>query len=215
MAHSILVLSLFALAGTLALAAGPSPLQDFCVAKRNTQAFVNGLVCEDPKLAQAEDFFFSGLNIPGNTSNSLGVSLTTVFVDQIPGLNTLGISMARRDFAPRGVAPPHLHPRATEILTVLEGTIFVGFVTSNPDNRFVSKILNKGDVFVFPMGLIHFQQNIGYGHATTISGLSSENPGVIIVPNSIFGSNGPIPAEVLSRTFQVDKALVEQLQSKF
>ncbi|GLT55214.1 hypothetical protein SLA2020_283570 [Shorea laevis] len=39
------------------------------------------------------------------------------------GLNTLGISLARIDFAPYGLNPPHIHPRATEILVVLEGTL--------------------------------------------------------------------------------------------
>ena len=123
--------------------------------------FVNGKFCKDPKLAKAEDFFFKGLDIPGNTNNRVGSNVTTVNVDQIPGLNTLGISVVRIDYAPYGENPPHTHPRGTEILVVLEGTLYVGFVTSNPENRFFSKVLNKGDVFVFPIGLIHFQFNVG------------------------------------------------------
>ena len=110
---------------------------------------MNGKFCKDPKLAKAEDFFFKGLDIPGNTDNRVGSNVTTVNVDQIPGLNTLGISVVRIDYAPYGQNPPHTHPRATEILVVLEGTLYVGFVTSNPENRFFSKVLNKGDVFVF------------------------------------------------------------------
>ncbi|KAJ6967141.1 hypothetical protein NC652_004638 [Populus alba x Populus x berolinensis] len=62
--------------------------------------------------------------------------------------------MARIDYAPWGLIPPHSHPRATEILTVLEGRLLVGFVTSNPDNRLITKVLEKGDVFVFPIGLV-------------------------------------------------------------
>ncbi|PQP95555.1 germin-like protein subfamily 1 member 11 isoform X4 [Prunus yedoensis var. nudiflora] len=98
-----------------------------------------------------------------------------VNVDNLLGLNTLGISLARIDFAPNGLNPPHTHPRATEILVVLEGTLYVGFVTSNSDgNRLFTKVLNKGDVFVFPIGLIHFQLNVGQVNAVAFAGLSSQ-----------------------------------------
>ncbi|KAB1207177.1 Germin-like protein subfamily 1 member 18 [Morella rubra] len=60
------------------------------------------------------------------------------------GLNTLDISLARIDFAPYGLNPPHTHPRGTEIIVVAEGTLYGGFVTSNTDNRLFAKVLNKG-----------------------------------------------------------------------
>lgn len=176
---------------------------------------VNGLVCKDPKLVQANDFFFSGLHIPGNTANAVGSNVTAVNVAQIPGLNTFGISLVRIDFAPWGITAPHTHPRATEILTVLEGTLRVGFVTSNPENRHITKVLNKGDVFVFPQGLVHYQQNIGYGNAVVISGLSSQNPGVIIIANAVFGSTPDISSDILAKSFQVDQKIVQQIQSRF
>ncbi|XP_022719689.1 germin-like protein subfamily 1 member 13, partial [Durio zibethinus] len=211
----------FALLGfacSLASAFDPDPLQDFCVALKDTEngVFVNGKFCKDPKLAVADDFFFSGLNKPGNTSNLVGSNVTTVNVDQIPGLNTLGISLARLDFAPYGgLNPPHIHPRGTEILVVVEGTLYVGFVTSNPDNRLFTKILNPGDVFVFPIGLIHFQFNIGQSKAVAFAGLSSQNAGVITIANAVFGSNPPINPDVLTKAFQLEKKLVTYLQSRF
>uniref|UniRef100_A0A2N9ELC0 Cupin type-1 domain-containing protein n=1 Tax=Fagus sylvatica TaxID=28930 RepID=A0A2N9ELC0_FAGSY len=106
----------------LASAFDPSPLQDFCVAINDSSSavFVNGKFCKDPNLATADDFFLSGIDIPRSTSNPLGSNVTRITVDQIPGLNTLGISLARIDFAPYGVNPPHTHPRATEVLVVLE-----------------------------------------------------------------------------------------------
>ncbi|KAB1206453.1 Germin-like protein subfamily 1 member 13 [Morella rubra] len=108
---------LFALACFLASASDPSPLQDFCVAINNptSAVFVNGKFCMDPKVVTANDFFFPGLQIPGNTANRLGSNVTLVNVDKLPGLNTLGISLARIDFAPYGLNPPHTHPRGTEI----------------------------------------------------------------------------------------------------
>ncbi|WVY99205.1 hypothetical protein V8G54_031356 [Vigna mungo] len=212
---------LLALASSVAFAYDPSPLQDFCVAINDTKTggiygvFVNGKFCKDPKLANAEDFFYRGLGA-GDTANPLGSKVTAVTVNEILGLNTLGISLARIDFAPKGLNPPHTHPRGTEILVVLEGTLYVGFVASNQnDNRLFTKVLNKGDVFVFPIGLIHFQQNVGYGNAVAIAALSSQNPGVITIANAVFGSKPPISDDVLAKAFQVDVKIIDFLQRQF
>ncbi|KAJ0078491.1 hypothetical protein Patl1_23057 [Pistacia atlantica] len=207
---------LLALASSFASAFDPSPLQDFCVAidEPKNAVFVNGKFCKDPKLAKAEDFSFSVIK-PGDTNNPVGSNVTTVNVEQIPGLNTLGISAVRIDYAPYGQNPPHTHPRGTEILVVLEGTLLVGFVTSNPNNTLISKVLHKGDVFVFPIGLIHFQFNIGKTNAVAFAGLSSQNPGVITIANAVFGSNPPINPDFLARAFQLDVNVVKDLQEKF
>ncbi|TYI47802.1 hypothetical protein E1A91_D13G199400v1, partial [Gossypium mustelinum] len=167
-------------------------------------------------LAKADDFYFSGLHIHKNTSNTFGSTVTPVNVAQMPGLHTLGISMVRIDYAPNGgLNPPHTHPRASEVLVVLEGTLHVGFVTSNPDNRLISKVLYPGDVFVFPVGLIHFKYNIGNTYAVAFAGLSSENPGVITIANAVFGSNPSINADILAKAFNLERKMVKNLQSKF
>ncbi|MFS7965377.1 hypothetical protein Hanom_Chr09g00761541 [Helianthus anomalus] len=150
-----------------------------------------------------------------NTSNPLGSRVTPVTVTQLPGLNTLGISMARIDYAPWGINPPHTHPRATEILTVLEGSLEVGFVTSNIENRHISKVLHKGDVFVFPVNLIHYQRNAGKTNAVAIVALSSQNPGVIPVANAVFGSNPDISNDVLAKAFQTSDDVISNIRFKF
>lgn len=216
--HFLATFVFLAFAASFAFASDPSPLQDFCVAINDTKdgVFVNGKFCKDPKLATENDFFFPGLNIARSTSNPVGSVVTPANVAQIPGLNTLGISLVRIDYAPYGgLNPPHTHPRATEILTVLEGTLYVGFVTSNPDNRLITKVLNPGDVFVFPVGLIHFQFNVGKTKASAIGALSSQNPGVITIANAVFGSTPPIRSDVLAKAFQVDKKIVDYLQKQF
>ncbi|KAL2552788.1 Germin-like protein subfamily 1 member 14 [Forsythia ovata] len=216
MAIRLLLFTILALASSLAYASDPSPLQDFCVAVNdsNTTVFVNGKICKDPTMVTADDFFFSGLNKAGNTSNPLGSKVTLVNVNLLAGLNTLGISLVRIDYAPYGLIPPHTHPRAAEILVVVQGTLYVGFVTSNPanpnmKNKLFTKTLYPGDVFVFPDGLIHFQFNVGKTKAVAFAGLSSQNPGVITIANSVFGSNPPISSDVLTKAFQVNKNLEE------
>ncbi|XP_059434239.1 germin-like protein subfamily 1 member 11 [Corylus avellana] len=215
----LLCMALLAWACSLASSSDPSPLQDFCIAINDTSSdhavFVNGKFCKHPKLATANDFFFSGLDTARDTSNPLGSNVTLLNVDKILGLNTLGISLARIDFAPYGLNPPHIHPRGTEILVVQEGTLLVGFITSNPDNRLFSKVLNARDVFVFPIGLIHFQFNVGKTNAIAFAGLSSQNPGLITIENAVFGSNPPINPDVLAKAFQLDRNVVNYLQKKF
>ncbi|RDX62619.1 putative germin-like protein 2-1, partial [Mucuna pruriens] len=206
---------LVALTFTLAMAADPSPLQDFCVADPKSQVLVNGVACKDPTLVDANDFLFRGLDPAGNITNPVGSKVTPVTVSQLPGLNTLGISLARIDFEPWGTNPPHTHPRATEILNVIEGTLEVGFVTSNPGNRHVTKVMQKGDVFVFPVGLVHYQRNVGSTNAVAIAALNSQNPGVITIANAVFGAVPDIASDVLVKAFQVDKHVVTNLQSKF
>ncbi|KAF3673216.1 putative germin-like protein 2-1 [Capsicum annuum] len=217
MAKNFLLLNLIAVVSFcfVVLAFEPSPLQDFCVADPASPVKVNGLACKDPKSVNAEDFYFSGLHLAGNTSNTIGSKVTAVNVAQVPGLNTLGISLARVDYAPWGINPPHTHPRATEILTVLEGSLQVGFVTSNPENRLITKVLNKGDVFVFPIGLVHYQRNVGYGNAVAIAALSSQNPGVISIANAVFGSEPAIETDILAKAFQIDESIAALIQSKF
>ncbi|XP_076904797.1 putative germin-like protein 2-1, partial [Bidens hawaiensis] len=83
------------------------------------------------------------------------------------------------------------------------------------ENRLITKRLQKGDVFVFPEGLIHFQQNVGNGYALAIAALSSQNPGTITIANSVFGSNPDIAGDVLAKAFQVGIKVVQQIQSNF
>ncbi|XP_030548129.1 germin-like protein subfamily 1 member 16 [Rhodamnia argentea] len=209
--------ALLALALSFVSAYDPSPLQDICVAVKEPEnaLFVNGKFCKNPHLATAKDFLFSGLQVPRSTANPLGSTVTPVTVDQIPGLNTLGISMARVDFGIEGLNPPHTHPRGTEILLVLEGTLYVGFVTSNQlNNTLFAKVLYPGDVFIFPIGMIHFQLNVGKTNAVAIAALSSQNPGVITIANALFNAKPPISPEVLAKGFQIEEKLVETLQKK-
>ncbi|XP_044482150.1 germin-like protein subfamily 1 member 17 [Mangifera indica] len=216
MKNFLLAFVLLASISSFASAFDPEPLQDFCVAINDPLhgVFVNGKFCQDPNLAKAENFSFS-VKMPGSTNNLLGSNVTAVTVDQIPGLNTLGISAARLDFAPYGEVSPHTHPRATEILVVLEGTLLVGFITSDSNHTLFTKVLNQGDVFVFPIGLIHFQVNIGKTNALAFSSLNSQNPGVITIASTVFGSNPPIKPKILARAFMLDVNVVKTLQRKF
>ncbi|KAL5978680.1 hypothetical protein ACLOJK_029797 [Asimina triloba] len=183
-AAHIFILVLVASA-SLTYAYDSSPLQDFCVAILEPPVFVNGFICKDPEKVTAHDFFFTGLNKPASTANELGSKETFVTVNELAGLNTLGVALGRIDFAPGGLNPPHEHPRASEILTVLDGTLLAGFVTSDPNHTLFIKILNTGDSFTFPRGLIHFQLNLGNTSEVALAAFGSQNPGRINIANVV------------------------------
>jgi hypothetical protein len=86
------------------------PSTDLCVSTASLYTVnVNGFACKDPMAVTADDFFRAAkLNEPRNTRHSkVGSNVTLINVMQLPGLNTLGISLARIDYAPLGENPPH------------------------------------------------------------------------------------------------------------
>ncbi|VFQ86651.1 unnamed protein product [Cuscuta campestris] len=197
-------------------ASDPNNLQDFCVAIDGSKAnvFVNGKTCKNPTEVTADDFFLEArLVTPRNTSNSLGSTVTPVTVEQLPGLNALGVSIGRVDFAPNGVSPPHTHPHAAEVIAVADGVLYAGFVDSK--SKLFAKTLNPGDVFVVPKGLVHFLFNVGGSRtAVAFSGHGSQNPGGITVANSVFAADPPIFPELLAKAFQLDSGVINNLQSQ-
>jgi len=178
--------------------------------------YVNGEFCKDPKRVTTNDFYTSGLNVPGNTIIGPGARNTVVDVERLPGLNTLGVDIARYDFAPGGLDPPHTHPRGSQIFLVMKGKLFVGFVSSNEYNyTLFTKVLYPGDVFVFPKGLIHFHANIGKTNAVVISAGGSQDPGRIIIGDAVFRSKPLIDPKVLAKAFELDYNKVKYLQAVF
>ena len=190
MSLTVTVLFAVLLHGRVTLASDPDPVLDFCIA--NTTS----IPCKNSSDATVEDFIFSGIKSHGKFSET-GLASIPVNVNNFPGLNTLGVSLVRADFEAGGVNVPHFHPRATEVAYVLEGRIYSGFVDTQ--NRVFAKVLEKGDVMVFPRGLVHFQMNVGDKPATILGSFNSENPGLMRIPTAVFGCG--IKEELLEKAF--------------
>ncbi|XP_057782747.1 germin-like protein subfamily 1 member 11 [Salvia miltiorrhiza] len=192
----------------ISLAFDPRPLQDFCVADPTGNA-----TCKDPKTVTADDFFLSGLDRPKGF-NSYGVALVIADPTTVPGFNTLGLTYARVEYAQNGYFPPHIHPRASEVIYVAEGTVEVGFVTTYPDYKYYSKVLNQGDVFIIPVGLVHTQRNVAKGKSVTLVALNSQNPGNIFIPDNVFAAKPAINSHYLAGAFKLLELTVRILQGK-
>lgn len=214
-ANKVAILSLLYMTLGLVLvatvSADPDLLQDVCVADLSSGVKVNGFTCKEN--ISAEDFFFAGLAKPGLTNNTFGSLVTAANVQKIPGLNTLGVSMSRIDYAPGGLNPPHTHPRATEMVFVLEGQLDVGFITTA--NVLISKTIKVGETFVFPKGLVHFQKNNGRVSAAVIAAFNSQLPGTQSIAATLFAAQPPVPDHVLTKAFQVGTKEVRKIKSRF
>ncbi|CAN6338056.1 unnamed protein product [Urochloa humidicola] len=207
---SLAVVAMLVLLPSPSLAGDPDLLQDICVADLTSTVKVNGFPCKTT--VTEDDFYFKGLANPGNTNNTYGSVVTGANVEKVPGLNTLGVSLSRIDYAPGGLNPPHTHPRATEMVFVLQGTLDVGFITTG--NKLVAKTITAGDVFVFPRGLVHFQKNNGDAPAAVISAFNSQLPGTQSLAMTLFAATPDVPNNVLTKAFQVGTKEVEKIKSR-
>ncbi|GAU18005.1 hypothetical protein TSUD_51150 [Trifolium subterraneum] len=179
---------------------------DYCIAISEDNKFS----CKNSSLATVEDFTFSGIKSAGNFK-ATGFTSMGVNSNVFPGLNTLGVSFVRADFDVGGVNVPHFHPRATEVAIVLEGKIYSGFVDTK--NKIFAKVLEKGEVMVFPRGLVHFQMNVGDVPATIFGSFDSQNPGLMKIPNVVFGSE--IKDELLEKAFGLNSKELSKLKKRF
>jgi oxalate decarboxylase/phosphoglucose isomerase-like protein (cupin superfamily) len=182
--------------------------QDFCVADLSRGDTPAGYPCKAH--VGAGDFYYHGLAAAGNTTNLIKAAVTPAFVGQFPGVNGLGISAARLDIAVGGVVPLHTHPAASELLFVTQGTILAGFISSS-SNTVYTKTLYKGDVMVFPQGLLHYQYNGGTSPAIALVAFGGPNPGLQITDFALFANN--LPSTVVEKVTFLDDAQVKKLKS--
>ncbi|XP_028768371.1 germin-like protein subfamily 3 member 2 [Neltuma alba] len=200
------LLVLFLLQFIVAFGSDSDPVMDFCLPISPSNPFS----CKNASLATVHDFTFSGIKFPGNFKES-GFSATAVNSKLFPGLNTLGMSFVRADFDVGGVNVPHFHPRATEIAYVLEGKVYSGFIDTN--NKIFAKVIEKGEVMVFPRGLLHFQMNVGDSPAAILGSFDSQNPGLQKIPSAVFGSG--IKMELLEKAFGLNPKELYKLRKRF
>ena len=177
------MLHILALFSFLLVSSSHAAVQDFCVADLTAPQGPAGYSCKTPAEVTADDFVYSGISVPGNTSTLFNAAINTAFLDKFPGLNGLGVSMARADIATGGVIPMHTHPGASEIILIAKGSVTAGLISW--DNSVYLKTLKEGDIMVFPQGLLHFQVNTGRTQALLWVSFGSPNPGLQILSNAL------------------------------
>jgi len=138
---------------------------------------------------------------PGGTIRPLTLS-------QMPSLTGQGLAYVLIELAPCGLILPETHPRATEMIYVIEGErLQVGFSEENGGRTLVNEI-RKGQCMLFPASLIHFEQNLACTPVKYLAALNSEDPGVVTMSWQTFG----LPEYALQSTFNVNSTLIDMIK---
>ncbi|KAG6555397.1 hypothetical protein Mapa_002623 [Marchantia paleacea] len=197
---SVLFLIYLVFGGAEVRASDPELTSDFKVPAGSDAASVDA------------SFFTSTLfrNFTPDASLAPFASPMRVDLNNFPALDGLGISATIFVYLPGTVNPPHVHPRASEIVFVVEGNLDVGFVDTTDKLR--TQSLKQGDLFVIPRGLVHFQINRGAVTAKAFNTFSSSNAGISRMSSALFGSNEPISDDILQKSFGVSASTIKTLK---
>ncbi|KAL5721224.1 hypothetical protein ACHQM5_013811 [Ranunculus cassubicifolius] len=129
---------------------------------------------------------------------------------EFPALSAHSVSYAVIQYPAGTVNPPHIHPRSSELMFLLTGTLIVGFIDDN--NRLYVKTLQAGDMFVFPKGLVHYQYNSNNKESSfAISAFASANAGTLSVPGDVFSAG--LGDDVLAMAFKADFPTVQKIKA--
>ncbi|KAI0719578.1 RmlC-like cupin [Cerioporus squamosus] len=142
-------------------------------------------------LADDKDFVFDFFN--STATKGAGGSTVGATAGNFPALVNNGLAMTLGLLGPCGMNTPHTHPRATEMLYVINGTLTSGMIAEN-GARMVANTLNAGQAQIFLQGSIHFQQNELCDPVMFIAALNNEDPGVESIAQRYFG----LPPDVVA-----------------
>ncbi|CAA2944520.1 germin 9-3 [Olea europaea subsp. europaea] len=118
---------------------------------------------------------------------------------EFPALNGQSVSFAVLMYPPGTVNPPHNHPRASELLFLLVGSLEVGFVTTT--NDLFNQTLQEGDIFY---------NRDEKAPAIAVSAFGSASAGTVSIPSAVF--NTSIYDPVLAASFKTDVVTIKRLK---
>jgi oxalate decarboxylase/phosphoglucose isomerase-like protein (cupin superfamily) len=150
-------------------------------------------------------------------------------VDQFPGLIGTNVGMAIGFVNPCGLNTPHLHPRANEFLTVVQGELFGGLIIEeNPGSagnvngtdpegpiRQVNATLSNYRGMLFPQGQVHFQFNPTCEPAVFAAAFDNLDPGRTQIARNFFSvlPDEAVIAAAGGNTELLDASRVDKLRA--
>ncbi|KAJ3230196.1 hypothetical protein HDU78_008571 [Chytriomyces hyalinus] len=132
-----------------------------------------------------EDFITDLLHNPKSTEVGKGGSLAKMNLGSMPALARQGLAMVLINLNPCGANLPHVHPRASEAIYVIQGNVQVGFIEENGAKVIVNDLV-QGQATFIPQGSIHYQVNLGCEQAVMIAANNNEDPGTLTIPAQFF-----------------------------
>jgi oxalate decarboxylase/phosphoglucose isomerase-like protein (cupin superfamily) len=192
----------------------------------NSLITVNGAGTEllrDDALAERLVFDFGAHAVAG--AGGLGGRLALATADNFPVLVDQGLATAVAFLEPCGMNSPHIHPRATEFLTLVQGRLQTGFMLENgfvpgaaaaeSHQRLTTQVSANLTAFqstVFPQGSIHFQFNDYCEPATFVSTLNSADPGTSQIAQNFFFLDDRVVDVALGGPVRVDGGNLDRLR---
>ncbi|KVI09608.1 germin-like protein 9-3 [Cynara cardunculus var. scolymus] len=165
---------------------------------------------ENTTVTDPNYFTFTGLRSVFNATYPTTFTPVKATLNEFPGLLGQSVSYAVLEFPVGSLNPLHIHPRATELLFVVTGSLQVGFVDTT--NKLFTQKLETGDMFVFPKGLVHYQTNFNTSEpALAVSAFGSVSAGTQSIANSVF--NSTIYEGILAESFNISADVVERIES--
>ncbi|KAJ4375298.1 hypothetical protein N0V83_002384 [Neocucurbitaria cava] len=145
-------------------------------------------------LPQDSDWYYDFEQHP-NYNSAVG-AVITADAASFPALTNLGISIALLKLAPCGMLPPHLHPRATNLVTAITGNTTTWMIGEN-GVKTVRVDLTPLRVTIFPRGSLHVMQNNDCEPALLISALNSDDSGTLNILPSLWS----VPQDIIRAGF--------------
>ncbi|KAL8116793.1 hypothetical protein AgCh_023087 [Apium graveolens] len=155
-------------------------------------------------------FTYTGLRVLVGAETPPAFKVLKVSMAEFPALNGQSVSYAALQFPAGTTNPPHTHPRASELLFVLDGSLEVGLIDTT--NKLYTQTLQTGDLFVFPKGLVHFQFNAdAQKPVLAISAFGSSSAGTVSIPSTVFATG--IDDNILAISFKTDVATIQKIKA--
>ncbi|EJD53408.1 RmlC-like cupin [Auricularia subglabra TFB-10046 SS5] len=143
-------------------------------------------------LADDSDFVFNFIDPKNAQTGGAGGHTVSAAITSFPALFGAGMAMTLGFMEPCSLNSPHTHPRATEFLIMINGTVKAGFLAEN-GARFVVNDVPPLTATIFPKGSVHFQANLDCHPALFAAALNHEDPGTLSVAQRFFA----LPADVV------------------
>lgn len=131
--------------------------------------------------------FNNAANPSGGVSAGLGGQGNLADRKTFPALISLGVAMSAGFLNPCGMNTPHIHNRATEFLTIVQGSnVRTGFILENGMTAQMSTTLDRFQGAILPQGSIHFEFNDNCEPAVFMAAFSHEDPGLSSIAQNFF-----------------------------
>lgn len=142
------------------------------------------------------------------TQTSLGAATQRRTAEEWPALTGAGISQNSFVLAACALRTPHVHPNAVGLLYAVQAeNLQVGFTTTS--GAPVVNNISTGGSAVFPIGLVHYQLNLGCSDAVYTISYSSDMPQTQQTVPSLYA----LPDEALATALGISTAQVNSIKS--